>query len=131
MLEEAYVRIEKMNYALIEARSVAENARQLKAEFAANISHELRTPLTILRGRLEGIIDKVYPADEEHIAPVLEETYMLERVIDDLHLLSLAEARQLHFDLTQVDLGESARRAVSSAVDFEAACRRSSCTWSA
>lgn len=32
MLEEAYVRIEKMNCALIEARSVAENARQLKAE---------------------------------------------------------------------------------------------------
>lgn len=78
----------------------------------ADVAHELRTPLTILRGRLEGIIDNVYPADEEHIAPVLEETYMLERVIDDLHLLSLAEARQLHFDLARVDLGESARRAV-------------------
>ena len=83
-----------------------------RRQLLADVAHELRTPLTILRGRLEGIIDNVYPADEEHIAPVLEETYMLERIIDDLHLLSLAEARQLHFDLAQVDLAQSARRAV-------------------
>jgi signal transduction histidine kinase len=48
MLEEAYYRITKLNQALIEARSAAETARRLKAEFAANISHELRTPLNLI-----------------------------------------------------------------------------------
>ncbi|MBI2976323.1 MAG: sensor histidine kinase, partial [Chloroflexi bacterium] len=60
--------------------------------------------------RLEGIVDGVYPADNAHVAPVLEETYLLERLVDDLRLLTLAESRQLHFDLKPVDLGEEAER---------------------
>jgi two-component system OmpR family sensor kinase/two-component system sensor histidine kinase BaeS len=78
-----------------------------------DIAHELRTPLTVMRGKLEGIVDGVYPASEANIAPVLEETYTLERLVEDLRLLTLAEARQLHFDLRATDLGELAARAVS------------------
>ncbi|MGQ0601456.1 MAG: sensor histidine kinase [Anaerolineales bacterium] len=78
-----------------------------------DIAHELRTPLTVMRGKLEGIVDGVYPANDANIAPVLEETYTLERLVDDLRLLTLAEARQLHFDLRATDLGELAARAVS------------------
>jgi len=78
----------------------------------ADIAHELRTPLTVIRGRLEGVLDGVYPADEAHVAPVLEETYVLERLVEDLRTLTLAEARQLHFDRQAVDLGELAERAV-------------------
>jgi two-component system OmpR family sensor kinase/two-component system sensor histidine kinase BaeS len=77
----------------------------------ADIAHELRTPLTVMRGKLEGIVDGVYPADEAHVAPVLEETYILERLVEDLRLLTLAEARQLHFDRRPLDLSELARRA--------------------
>jgi signal transduction histidine kinase len=72
----------------------------------ADIAHELRTPLTILRGRLEGILDGVYPADDAHIAPALEETYLLERLVEDLRLLALAEANQLRFELKPVRLDE-------------------------
>jgi len=77
----------------------------------ADVAHELRTPLTIIRGKLEGMLDGVYPADEAHVAPVLEETYVLERLVEDLRLLTLAEARQLHFDREPVDLGDLAERA--------------------
>lgn len=83
-----------------------------RRNFLADIAHELRTPLTVIRGRLEGILDQVYPSDEEHIAPVLEETYVLERLVEDLRLLTLAESRQLHFDKRAVDLDELAERAV-------------------
>jgi len=72
----------------------------------ADIAHELRTPITILRGRLEGILDGVYPPDEANIAPALEETYLLERLVEDLRLLALAEANQLRFELIPVRLGE-------------------------
>ncbi|HBO33351.1 MAG TPA: hypothetical protein DD636_01185 [Anaerolineaceae bacterium] len=79
----------------------------------ADIAHELRTPLTILRGRLEGIMDGVYSPNEDNIAPALEETYLLERLVDDLHLLTLAETRQLHLEMKDTNLVELLRKTVS------------------
>jgi signal transduction histidine kinase len=94
------------------ADTLEQNDRE-RREMLADIAHELRTPLTVIRGRLEGVLDGVYNADEAHIAQVLEETYLLERLVDDLRLLTLTESRQLHFDLQPVDLGELAEQAVS------------------
>jgi signal transduction histidine kinase len=74
----------------------------------ADIAHELRTPLTVMRGRLEGIVDGIYPASAEQIGPALEETYLLERLVEDLRLLTLAETRQLHIEHRDVDLGDIA-----------------------
>jgi len=79
-----------------------------RRDLFADIAHELRTPITILRGRLEGILDGVYPPDEAHIAPALEETYLLERLVEDLRLLALAEANQLRFEMKPVKLSELA-----------------------
>lgn len=79
----------------------------------ADIAHELRTPLSVLRGRLEGIVDGVYPANDANIAQALEETYLLERLVEDLRLLTLAESRQLHFEIKETDLGELLKKIVS------------------
>ena len=83
-----------------------ERADKQRRNMLADIAHELRTPITILRGRLEGILDGVYPADEEHIAPALEETYLLERLVEDLRLLALADANQLRLEMKPVNLAE-------------------------
>lgn len=72
----------------------------------ADVAHELRTPLSVIRGRLEGILDGIYPTDDAYIAQALESAYLLERLVDDLRLLTLAEARQLPFDLQPIDLAE-------------------------
>jgi signal transduction histidine kinase len=85
-----------------------ERSDRQRRNMLADIAHELRTPITILRGRLEGILDGVYPADEAHIAPALEETYLLERLVEDLRLLALAEANQLRFELKSINLTELA-----------------------
>lgn len=84
-----------------------------RRDMLADIAHELRTPLTVLRGRLEGIMDGVYPADESHIGPALEETYLLERLVEDLRLLTIAESHQLAFEKHELDLIEIARRSIS------------------
>jgi two-component system OmpR family sensor kinase/two-component system sensor histidine kinase BaeS len=51
--------------------------------------------LTVLQGNLEGMLDSVYPRDEEHIALLLEETRIMSRLIDDLRTFSLAETGRL------------------------------------
>jgi signal transduction histidine kinase len=85
-----------------------ERSDKQRRNLLADIAHELRTPITILRGRLEGILDGVYPPDDAHIAPALEETYLLERLVEDLRLLALAEANQLRFEMKPIKLDELA-----------------------
>jgi signal transduction histidine kinase len=94
------------------ADALERNDRE-RRDMLADIAHELRTPLTILRGRLEGILDGIYSPDQEHIVPALEETYLLERLVDDLRLLTLAESRQLPFEKKELDLNDLARHVIS------------------
>jgi two-component system OmpR family sensor kinase/two-component system sensor histidine kinase BaeS len=83
-----------------------EETTSQRREFLADIAHELRTPLTIIRGRLEGIMDGIYTADEANISSIMQETFFLERLVDDLRTLTLAETRQLQFDCKCIDLAE-------------------------
>ena len=69
----------------------------------ADVAHELRTPLSVIRGNVEGMLDGVYPADEAHLAPVLEETAVMARLLDDLQTLSTAEAGVLRLHRERVD----------------------------
>ena len=72
----------------------------------ADVAHELRTPLTAIQGTLEGMQDGVLPLDEEQIAVLLAETTLLNRLIGDLRLLSLAETGHLKLELREIDPGE-------------------------
>jgi two-component system OmpR family sensor kinase/two-component system sensor histidine kinase BaeS len=76
------------------ASSLAAVDRQ-RRQLTADVAHELRTPLSIIRGRLEGMQDGVYSAGPEQLAALLAETALMERLIEDLRLLALADAGQL------------------------------------
>lgn len=86
------------------ASSLERNDRE-RRDMLADIAHELRTPLSVIRGRLEGIVDGVYSETSTPVSTALEQTYLLERLVDDLRLLTMAESRQLHFESKPVDVG--------------------------
>jgi two-component system sensor histidine kinase BaeS len=56
-----------------------EETEKRRSSALADVSHELRTPLTVIQGNIEAMLDGVYPADAEHLGPVLEEIRVMER----------------------------------------------------
>jgi signal transduction histidine kinase len=86
--------------------SVTERERR---RLLAEVSHELRTPLTVIQGNVEAMIDGVYPADREHLERIQAETRQLERLIEDLRTLSLAETGQLPLQREPTDVDALAR----------------------
>ncbi|MDO5604769.1 MAG: ATP-binding protein [Paracoccus sp. (in: a-proteobacteria)] len=87
------------------ADAVARSERELRETNAA-IAHELRTPLTVLIGRLNGMLDGIFPADRDGIGALLAQTTLLQRIIDDLKLVTLADAGRFRFDPESFDMAE-------------------------
>lgn len=86
--------------------SELERADQQRRNLTADVAHELRTPLHIIQGNLEGVLDGVYEPTPDHLNATLDETRALARLVEDLRLLSLAEAGQLTLVKEPVDLAE-------------------------
>jgi two-component system sensor histidine kinase BaeS len=61
----------------------------------SDVSHELRTPLSNIRGYLESAQDGVRPLDPTLVSSLLEETLLLQHLVQDLQDLALAEAGEL------------------------------------
>ena len=95
------------------ARAFGEQSR-LRRQLMADVAHELRTPLAILQGRIEGLLDGVYPLDAHHLAELLDETRHLSRLVEDLGTLAHAEAGALELRKETVDLGDLVHDVVAS-----------------
>jgi len=80
-----------------------EEADGLRSNMLADIAHELRTPLTVIQGNLRAILDDVYELDKVEVARLYDQTRQLARLVDDLHDLSLLEAKQFSLDITRLN----------------------------
>ena len=82
-------------------------ARQMQVDFVANVSHELRTPLTSIKGLIEtlraGAVDDVNVRDE-FLATVEQETDRLNRLVNDLLLLSRVDSAALTLKRQPIEL---------------------------
>jgi signal transduction histidine kinase len=85
-----------------------------RRSFMADVTHELRTPLSVIRGQAEAIADGVYPADAAHLAPILDATHSLDRLVEDLRTLVLTDAGNLVLTKEPTDLGQLVEDTVGS-----------------
>jgi signal transduction histidine kinase len=77
---------------------------QRRTRLLGEVTHELRTPITVIRGRTEGLIDGVVTPSTEVYVAIADEARRLQRLVDDLTLLSRADEGTLEVDLADLDL---------------------------
>lgn len=70
-------------------------SRDARRQMTADIAHELRTPLSIILGHAEALHDGVLPPSQETFYIIHDEAQRLNRQIDDLRTLTLADAGEL------------------------------------
>jgi two-component system OmpR family sensor kinase/two-component system sensor histidine kinase BaeS len=107
------------------AESLASGESQ-RRQMGADVAHELRTPLAAIQGTLEGMQDGILPLDEEQVSVLYSETLLLNRLVADLKLLSLAEAGQLKLERRETNLPGLVRQVVERAKPQQ---RRRMFTW--
>jgi signal transduction histidine kinase len=78
----------------------------------ADLGHELRTPLAVIQGEIEAVIDGVHPPQD--LRNVLDEVTLMERLLEDLGTLALAEAGRLELRLEPTDLGDLVEDVIDS-----------------
>lgn len=80
---------------------------RVRRDFVANVSHELRTPLTVIRGLAETLADSDEPLEPALARPltlIRQQTERMQRLVDDLLLLSRLETAQPQGEAAPVDV---------------------------
>jgi len=95
--------------------TMVENLRQsdeTKKAFIADVTHELRTPLTVIKGTIETLEDGALDDLEGRsslLTSMMRETDRLIRMVNDLLILTRADAGSLPLNFQDLDLTELAR----------------------
>jgi signal transduction histidine kinase len=74
-----------------EMAQALEDTERRRVELLRNVAHELKTPLNSLHGYVEGIQDGVFQADDEILDACKRQITRMERLVQDLSLLSRVE----------------------------------------
>lgn len=88
--------------------------------FLSKVSHELRTPVTVIRGEAEVTLrlDEDAAALREALRHILDSSLFLQRRLDDLLALALAEDGALSFNVDRLDLVDIVRQVEQTATIF-------------
>ena len=77
-------------------------SNQLRRQMTADIAHDLRTPLTVIGGYIESLRDGVLQPNSERFDVMCQEVQQLQRSVEDLRTLSLADAGELKLNCQRI-----------------------------
>ncbi|MGD9943199.1 MAG: phosphate regulon sensor histidine kinase PhoR [Burkholderiaceae bacterium] len=78
----------------------------MRSDFVANVSHEIRTPVTVISGFAETLLtlDLDEGSKREYLNNILRQSQTMQRLVDDLLMLSSLENAAGQLEETQVDV---------------------------
>lgn len=79
-----------------------ETYENMRRQWLTDISHELRTPLAVLRGEIEALQDGVRDPSAANLDSLHAEVLGISKLVEDLHLLSLADSDQLFLNMQEI-----------------------------
>jgi signal transduction histidine kinase len=79
-----------------------EQATQARRQMTADIAHDLRSPISVISGYAEALSEGKLPGTPDVYDTLYRETKQLGRLVEDLRLLSLADAGELPLNLQPV-----------------------------
>ncbi len=74
-----------------------EDSERRRRNMVADVAHDLRTPLTNIQGYIEATRDGLIAPDAESRDTARRQTVHLNRLVDDLRVLAVREARDFDF----------------------------------
>ncbi|WP_136360674.1 ATP-binding protein [Desulfatibacillum aliphaticivorans] len=79
-----------------------EKSTQMQKQWVSDVSHELRTPLSVLISAIEALQDGVVKPDDQTLQMLHANAGHIQKLVADLHDLSLAESGALRMNMTAV-----------------------------
>ncbi len=104
--------LHSLNQTFNEMAESLRRSDEAKKVFLADVTHELRTPLTVIKGTIETLEDGAMDDLEGRIpllASMMRETDRLIRLVNELLVLTRADASSLKLNIQNLDLAELAR----------------------
>lgn len=81
-----------------------ERNEKMRAALVADVSHELRTPLAVMRGEVEALEVGIREMNVDAMRSLAVELQRLNRLVDDLYDLSLADVGALRYHPVDIDV---------------------------
>ena len=109
--------VHKLQEQMVKTTEENKKAEQIRSEFVANVTHELKTPLTSISGFIETLQDGAAENPEirnKFIDIIAIETSRLERLIEDVLVLSDIENKKAPLDIEKIDTKDSLIKMIST-----------------
>ncbi|MCX7023692.1 MAG: HAMP domain-containing sensor histidine kinase [Spirochaetes bacterium] len=106
-LEPVFTAFDSMRASLAAIRERERTMERGRRELIANLSHDLRTPVAAIKGYADGLADGVADTPEKrarYIDVLRDRAGQLERMIDEIFLLSTLESREASRSAITLDL---------------------------
>jgi signal transduction histidine kinase len=91
-----------------------EQADASRRRFLQDAAHELKTPLTVIDATTSAVLEGVYAHDDRHLETIRDQSRLLARIVDDLRVITLADAGELPLNREPVAIAELVARVATA-----------------